>query len=103
MRPQRVGLDGDGFRSGVVGALDVGGADPGGEAGLEGVAADAIVGFAEDVEAVAGVLQVGAEGGGVQGEAAGVVPSLDAVDVLAAPEAGAGGGALRGVAVGVAK
>jgi len=38
-----------------------------------------------------------------QVEAAGVVPGLDTVDVLAAPEAGATGGALGGVAVGVAE
>ena len=30
------------------------------------MAADAVVGLAEDVEAVAGVFQMGAEGGGVE-------------------------------------
>ena len=94
---------GGGLGAGVVGALDVGGAHPGGEAGFEGVAADAVVGLAEDVEAVAGVLQVGAEGGGVHRETRGVVPGFDTVDVLAAPVAGARGGALGGVAVGVAE
>ena len=96
-----VGFDNDGSGPGVVGAFDAGGAHPGGEAGFEGVAADAVVGFAEDVEAVAGVLEVGAEGGGVEREAGGVVPGLDAVDVLAAPVAGSRRGALGGVAVGV--
>ena len=98
-----VGFDNDGSGPGVVGAFDVGGAHPGGEAGFEGVAADAVVGLAEDVDAVAGVFQVGAEGGGLHGKAAGVVPGLDAVDVLAAPVAGARRGALGRVAVGVAE
>ena len=51
-----------------MGTRDVGGAHPGGEAGLEGVAAYAVVGFSKYMEAVAGVLQVGAECGGVHGE-----------------------------------
>ena len=38
---------------------DVGGAHPGGEAGLEGMAAYAVVSLAEYVDAVVGVLQGG--------------------------------------------
>ena len=95
------GVKGDGLGAGVVGTRYIGGAHPGGEAGLEGMAAYAVVSLAEYVDAVVGVFKVGAEGGGVEREAGGVVPGLDAVDVLAAPVAGTRRGALRGVAVGV--
>ena len=65
-------MEGDGLGAGVVGAFDVGGAHPGGETGLEGVAADAVVGLTEDVDAVVGVLEVGAEGGASSGRPPGL-------------------------------